>query len=86
MKSPAFLEVVLATALLVAAPLGAQSSGMPARRAPLDSTTLAAFRWRPIGPANMGGRIGDVAGIPSPSKTFYVATVAGGIYKRKYAG
>ena len=47
---------------------------------------MSALRWRPIGPANMGGRIADVAGIPSPSKTFYVATVAGGIYKTTNAG
>ncbi|MGW8268799.1 MAG: hypothetical protein ACWGSQ_20705, partial [Longimicrobiales bacterium] len=26
---------------------------------PLDSTTLAAFRWRPVGPANMSGRVTD---------------------------
>ncbi|HEX2779289.1 MAG TPA: hypothetical protein VHM30_07310, partial [Gemmatimonadaceae bacterium] len=54
--------------------------------APLDSIVMAAFRWRPLGPANMGGRIADIAGIPSPSKTFYVATVAGGIYKTTNAG
>jgi len=47
----------------------------------LDSETLAAFRWRQIGPANMSGRITDVEGIPSPSKTFYVAAAAGGIWK-----
>lgn len=29
----------------------------------------------------MGGRVADVVGIPSPSKTFYVATAAGGIWK-----
>ena len=47
----------------------------------LDSETLSAFRWRQIGPANMSGRITDVEGIPSPSKTFYVAAAAGGIWK-----
>jgi photosystem II stability/assembly factor-like uncharacterized protein len=47
----------------------------------LDSTTAAAFRWRSIGPANMMGRITDIEGIPSPSKTFYVAAAAGGIWK-----
>ena len=52
----------------------------------LDSATLASFRWRPIGPANMAGRIADVVGIPSPSKTFYVATVAGGIWKTTNGG
>ncbi len=52
----------------------------------LDSTLLSAFRWRPIGPANMGGRITDVEGIPSPSKTFYVAAAAGGVWKTTNAG
>jgi photosystem II stability/assembly factor-like uncharacterized protein len=54
---------------------------MSAAAAGPDSATLAALRWRPIGPANMGGRVADVEGIPSPSKTFYVATAAGGIWK-----
>jgi photosystem II stability/assembly factor-like uncharacterized protein len=52
----------------------------------LDSAALAAFRWRSIGPANMGGRVTDVEGIPSPSKTFFVATAAGGIWKTTNAG
>jgi hypothetical protein len=57
-----------------------------ARAQQLDSTLLSAFRWRPIGPANMGGRITDVEGIPSPSKTFYVAAAAGGVWKTTNAG
>ena len=52
----------------------------------LDSTTIAALRWRPVGPANMSGRITDVEGIPSPSKTFYVAAAAGGVWKTTNAG
>ncbi|MYJ69895.1 MAG: hypothetical protein F4087_15505, partial [Gemmatimonadetes bacterium] len=39
------------------------------------------FRWRSVGPVNMGGRITDVEGIPHPSKTFYAAAAAGGIWK-----
>ena len=39
------------------------------------------FRWRSVGPVNMGGRITDVEGLPSPSKTFYAAAAAGGIWK-----
>ncbi|GAC1649510.1 MAG: hypothetical protein NVS4B3_06710 [Gemmatimonadaceae bacterium] len=34
----------------------------------------------------MGGRVTDVAGIPSPSKTFFVATAGGGIWKTMNAG
>jgi photosystem II stability/assembly factor-like uncharacterized protein len=47
----------------------------------LDSATVSAFRWRTIGPANFMGRLSDVQGIPSPSKTIYVAAAGGGIWK-----
>ncbi|MEO6443693.1 MAG: glycosyl hydrolase [Gemmatimonadaceae bacterium] len=47
----------------------------------VDSTTLSAFKWRLVGPANTMGRVSDVAAIPSPSKTFFVAAAAGGIWK-----
>ena len=77
-RSPTLLAC--AAALAVAAPAAAQSAPR------LDSTTLAAFRWRPVGPANMGGRVSDVVGIPSPSKTFYFAAAAGGIWKTTNAG
>jgi photosystem II stability/assembly factor-like uncharacterized protein len=53
---------------------------------PLDSTVLAAFRWRPVGPANMAGRITDVEGIPGPSKTFFFAAASGGIWKTTNGG
>ena len=70
----------IATALLATAPLTAQVS------APLDSTFLAGMRWRSIGPANMMGRVTDVEGIPTPSRTFYVAAATGGIWKTTNAG
>ncbi|MCC6770958.1 MAG: glycosyl hydrolase [Gemmatimonadaceae bacterium] len=47
----------------------------------VDSSTLAAFKWRLVGPANTMGRVSDVVGIPSPSKTLFVAAAAGGIWK-----
>lgn len=65
--------------------LGAMGSALGAQ-AVADSTTLAAMRWRAIGPANMGGRVADIVGIPSPSKTFYVAAAGGGIWKTTNAG
>lgn len=67
----------------VSAPAG--RSGLPAPFA-VDSATLAAIRWRSIGPAIMGGRITDIEGIPSPSRTFYVAAATGGIWKTTNAG
>ncbi len=53
---------------------------------PLDSATVAAFRWRSIGPSNMAGRVTDIEGIPSPSHTFFVAAAAGGIWKTTNGG
>ncbi|MCK5652243.1 MAG: hypothetical protein KAJ42_12740, partial [Gemmatimonadetes bacterium] len=66
---------LLAVATITAPPLKAQLS------TPLDSALLASLQWRSIGPANMSGRVSDVEGIPTPSKTFYVATAAGGVWK-----
>jgi photosystem II stability/assembly factor-like uncharacterized protein len=71
----ALASSALAVAVVLLAPAALQS------QATLDSATLAAFRWRPVGPANMAGRITDIEGIPGPSKTFYVAAAAGGIWK-----
>ncbi len=73
MRSALKLVVLSAAA---AAPLAAQ----------LDSATVAGFRWRNIGPANHQGRIVDVAGIPFPSRTLYVATAGGGVWKSTNAG
>ena len=47
----------------------------------LDPTLVAGFKWRTPGPANFMGRLSDVAAIPSPSKTIYVAAAGGGIWK-----
>jgi photosystem II stability/assembly factor-like uncharacterized protein len=47
----------------------------------IDQAMIDALRWRNIGPANMQGRVADVEGIPHPSKTFFVAAAAGGVWK-----
>lgn len=47
---------------------------------PLDAH-IDEFQWRQIGPTNMGGRVTDVEGLPSPSRTFWVAGAASGIWK-----
>ncbi len=73
---------ILAAGLLVApASVNAQQPSTT-----LDSATLSFFGWRNVGPADMGGRVADIAGIPSPSKTFYVAAAGGGIWKTTNAG
>ena len=74
---------VAALFLCLAAP-AALPAQLPTSR--IDSVLLAGLRWRNVGPANMGGRVSDVAGLPSPSRTFYVAAAAGGVWKTINAG
>ncbi len=80
-----WFRILPLTAASLAAPLSAQVSS-PGSGSTLDSATLAGFKWRNVGPANFGGRVTGIAGIPSPSRTFYVATAASGIWKTTNAG
>lgn len=72
MISSRILSLAGGLALVLASTAGAQS---------LDSATVAGMRWRTVGPANFMGRLSDVVGIPSPSKTLFVAAAGGGIWK-----
>ena len=47
---------------------------------------LQAYEWRAIGPANMGGRVTDIDGIPGDPSTFYVSGADGGIFKTTNGG
>src|SRR5918994_4236658 len=46
-----------------------------------DDPILRNFTWRSIGPANMGGRIDDIAVVESNPSTYYVAFATGGLWK-----
>ncbi|MFN7949368.1 MAG: hypothetical protein U0Z53_28690 [Blastocatellia bacterium] len=46
-----------------------------------DDPLLKKFVWRGIGPASMGGRIDDIAGVDSNPYVFYVAFATGGLWK-----
>ena len=48
--------------------------------------TLKNMKWRPIGPANMGGRVTDIEGIPGDPTTFYVGGADGGVFKTTNGG
>ena len=50
------------------------------------SEMLKSFSWRAIGPANMGGRVTDIDGIPGDPSTFYVSGADGGIFKTTNGG
>ena len=46
-----------------------------------DDPVLKPFVWRPIGPANMGGRIDDIAIVESDPSVIYLGFATGGIWK-----
>lgn len=77
LRPPHLTRAVAAAAFLAAASVAA---AQPTSAGP-DSAVIAGLRWRNIGPFNFQGRVSDVVGIPSPSKTFFVAAAAGGIWK-----
>jgi photosystem II stability/assembly factor-like uncharacterized protein len=74
-------RALVATALGAAAIAGSVGFGSSAQAQSLDSSFVAGMRWRTVGPANFMGRMSDVVGIPSPSKTLFAAAAGGGIWK-----
>ena len=46
-----------------------------------DDPILRNFTWRSIGPANMGGRIDDIAVVETAPSTYYIGFATGGIWK-----
>src|SRR3989442_6092762 len=44
------------------------------------------LEWRSIGPANMGGRVTDVEGVPGDPSIVYVASASGGLWKTTNGG
>lgn len=53
---------------------------------PTLASALATLEWRPIGPANMGGRTTDIAGVPGKPNIVYVGTATGGLWKTTNGG
>ncbi|MGI8923421.1 MAG: WD40/YVTN/BNR-like repeat-containing protein [Fimbriimonadales bacterium] len=52
----------------------------------LKPDDLKGLSVRNIGPANMGGRVADIAWAPGKAKSFYVAFANGGVWKTDNAG
>lgn len=66
-----------------------QESPSPAKAdtsKPTVESALNGLQWRSIGPANMGGRIADVEGVPGNANVVYVATASGGLFKTVNGG
>jgi photosystem II stability/assembly factor-like uncharacterized protein len=53
---------------------------------PNEAALLANLKWRSIGPANMGGRVTAIEGVPGDPYTFYVGGADGGIFKTTNGG
>ncbi|MEO5897419.1 MAG: hypothetical protein ABIS06_17145 [Vicinamibacterales bacterium] len=65
-------------------PQGATTQPAPPLPPPInltDDPNLKSFVWRSIGPANMGGRIDDIAVDESNPSTFYIGLAGGGLWK-----
>ncbi len=50
------------------------------------SEIMKKLEWREIGPANMGGRVTDIVGIPGDPTTFYFGGADGGVFKTTNGG
>ncbi len=72
MQITRFVSAVAGATLALSAAVSAQT---------IDSASIAGMKWRELGPANFEGRASDIVGIPGPSKTLFVATAGGGIWK-----
>ena len=84
----AFLRAALACAVLLCLSFAASAqqqtatpqttSPTPTPENPEDATietkSFERLEWRSIGPANMGGRIADIEGVPGNPNIVYVAT------------
>lgn len=51
-----------------------------------QESAIQSLKWRPVGPANMGGRVTDIVGIPGDPSTYYVAGADGGVFKTTNGG
>src|SRR5678816_3641023 len=60
-------------------------NGRATTKSPLEES-FSRLEWRSIGPANMGGRIADVEGVPGDPDVVYVASGSGGLWKTANGG
>jgi len=85
----AFLAGSLLLAALPAAAQDGEVSLAPRQPAPVNASTdpfLRVFRWRSIGPSDMGGRVDDIAASERDPRTYYVGYATGGVWKTSNGG
>jgi len=88
------LLLLLLAACLTGPPLSRAAAETPRKKkaaetqeiGPVDAALFHALAWRSIGPANMGGRISEIALVPGKPAQFLVGTGTGGLFKTTNAG
>ncbi len=78
MRRLLLMQLFAAAALAFLAPRG---SAQEAPKAAVPANLDRLFAWRPIGPANMGGRITGLAVVEADPTCYYAATASGGLLK-----
>ncbi len=78
-QSVHFLPLALALFVIICGSLPAIAQDKSENK--LDDTFLKNLQFRAIGPANMGGRIDDIAVVENNPSTFYVGAATGGVWK-----
>ena len=82
MNSLALSGLVAASLATLAGPYNDDDESPPS----MAPEFLSAMPWRNIGPANMGGRVTDLAVHPEKSRIYYVASATGGLFKTTNGG
>jgi photosystem II stability/assembly factor-like uncharacterized protein len=76
---------VTRTVGLLSAFAAAMTSGISAQSSAVE-TAISHLQYRSIGPANMGGRIADIAVVESKPQVFYIGAATGGVWKTENHG
>src|SRR5688572_13613040 len=82
-RAAALLFLTLTCGIEAGVRLGVEAAaGAPANeKIVVDEALLGGLRWRAIGPAVVGGRVSDVAGVPGNPNILYVAFASAGLWK-----
>jgi hypothetical protein len=57
------------------------ATGYSEREETASEKALKGLSWRSIGPADMSGRVVDIAGVPGDPSTILAASASGGLWK-----
>jgi hypothetical protein len=57
------------------------ATGYSEREETASEKALKGLSWRSIGPADMSGRVVDIAGVPGDPSTVLAASASGGLWK-----